>query len=107
MEILNCRIETANLGFEDHGIFTLFLSFDGGGWGQGIPGICWGTQNSPPTGTGISFLMDLFTALEIMTFSELKGMIVRIRREEHRGMITGIGHPIKNKWVMLDDYWKK
>jgi hypothetical protein len=34
------RIEQADLGWEGHGIFTVFLSFDFGGLHQGLPGGC-------------------------------------------------------------------
>ncbi len=45
MEIKNAKIEKTTLGFEDHGIMTLFIYLDYGGSGQGFGGYGFGSKS--------------------------------------------------------------
>lgn len=102
-EIYDCKIDYFDMGFEDHGLFTIFLRFDGDGWWQGMPGICLGSRSSPPTNKGMQFLMGLLNTLEKSTINKLVGTKAKVQRV--KGDIVKIGHATKGTWIDLRDYF--
>lgn len=109
MEIKNALIEKTMLGYEDHGIFTCFLSlkFDGGG--QGFGGY---RLDAPPkmlgTSFGIQFLGMILKTVGVESWEELKGKHIRIEADYSK--IKRIGHFMENRWfdpsVDLEKYTK-
>ena len=91
MEIENGKIESTNLGPEDHGILTFWLSlaFDGGGQGFGGYDI-WALP--------CQVLGKLLQVLEVKSWEDLKNTYIRVKRDEPFGKIIAIGHIVKDKW---------
>lgn len=38
MNIVNAKVASTFLGYEDHGMLTVFLNMEGAGWAQGCGG---------------------------------------------------------------------
>jgi hypothetical protein len=78
------RIEQADLGWEGHGIFTVFLSFDFGGLHQGLPGGCLDAPVKDETGKftgregtafGHDYIIGVMQAVGVERWSQLKGKL--------------------------------
>lgn len=104
MEIIeNGKITSAMLGFEGHGILSSMIMIEFDGSGQGFGG--WGMDSYSKekdcrvgTAFGCQYIMDVLKTLELEQWDDLKGQIVRVKREESFGKIKAIGHAVKNKW---------
>lgn len=100
-EIVNAVLDTAELCIEGHGIFTCLLSFDFGGFHQGMGayGLChFDKQQDRRVGTayGCDFIMRVMRVLEVERWADVKGQHVRVRREN--GMVKTFGHFMKDQW---------
>ena len=92
------KVESAFLGFEDHGIFTASLYFDLGGSGQGTPQPCLcvppDTRGGDRHGSavGLEFIMRLLNACGVNEWKRLVGRTVYVLREtgDNYGFIKGI-----------------
>lgn len=91
MEIVNAKIESTNLGFEGHGVFSFMLHLDYGGGGQGFGGYALGGEYTNQVIKGI------LKTLDVENWEDLPGTFVRVKREQ-RGKIHEIGHLLDDKW---------
>ena len=90
MEILNVRIESTSLGFEDHGILTFYLFLEWEGAGQGFGGYALGKAYT-------TFVIEgILKTIEVENWEDLSGKYIRIKRKD--GKIIEIGNIIKDKW---------
>ena len=101
METENATITEADLGVEDHGIFTCFITLTGDGWGQGFGGYAldkWDEAQHKRIGTahGMDFIKGIMDTFGVSMWSELRGKHCRVERDGKR--ITRIGHITKNRW---------
>jgi hypothetical protein len=93
------KIRRADIGVEDHGILTVFLDFDYGGSGQGLPGYALdepvrdeNDQSLGRFGTayGMEFVKRVMAAAGVDRWSEVEGRTVLVLREEgYHGQIVG------------------
>lgn len=96
-EIENAKICRVQLGYEDHGILTSFIHVKGEGWGQGFGG------------RGLSgkymaeWVEHVLKTLEVDDWSDLLGTICRVERTD--GMLTGLGHFLKDQWFRPAEIW--
>lgn len=107
-ETRNAQIESTFLGFEDHGIMTLFvrLRYDGGG--QGFGGYAFSESHRDADGKShvvgraynMNFLMRTLDAVGVRCLEDLKGKYVRVEHDSTK--VYGIGHIIENKWFYPD-----
>jgi len=67
------KIREADVGFEDHGIFTLFATFDYGGSYQGLS-----------YGADLEFIKQFINACGIAKLSQCKGRIVMVRHSDSK-----------------------
>lgn len=99
-EIVNAKIRSVTLGYEDHGILTAVLHLDFGGSGQGFGGYQLDSGLSPhpfkATAACGLFIAGVLKTLEIDSWEKLPGQIVRVDGEGHR--LMRIGHALKNQW---------
>lgn len=95
-EIKNARIESTNLGFEGHGIFSYMIFLDYGGSGQGFGGYALGGDYAERTITGI------LTAVGVDNWEDLKGKYVRV---SFGNEAAGFGNKIKAIGNIIEDKW--
>lgn len=110
----NALIKSTFLGREDHGIFTFWIHMDYGGTCQGFGGYGLDdVQNDENgkfvcrTGTvvGMQLIIEILKTLEVKSWEDLPTKHCRVRG--NRGRITGIGHILKDKWFMIDEFFKE
>ena len=100
-EIRNAKIESTFLGYEDHGIFTVFLNLRWSGAGQGFGGYALDQYVGTPgprrgTGAGLSFIMRCCDVVGVKSWEELPGKFIRIDHDHSK--IYRIGHITDDKW---------
>lgn len=107
-ETVNARISQTFLGREDHGIFTIMLTLDGGGWGQGAGGMA---LDEPVHGSDGKFLgrfptdligkhvVGILDTLGVDQWEKVLGK--HVRAERIGGTIERIGHITDNRWFNL------
>ena len=75
------KIESVNLGYEDHGILTCWLHFDFGGAGQGFGGYCLDIYDEKKgkrigQAAGMDFIVRILEACGVDSWEELPGKIM-------------------------------
>jgi hypothetical protein len=99
-EIETAQIERTLIGFEDHGIFAVSLSFKGSGWGQGTGCYALGEMDSLDR-----FVRGVLGALQVRQWEDLPNTFVRIRRVSDR--IVGVGHLMEERWFNITEWSEK
>lgn len=97
----NARINSFDIAL-DRGHLTCWLYLEWGSGGQGFGGYsldCAGSHGRP--GPTIRFLTRILETLGAERFSDLPGMVIRIRHESAK--VHAIGHPIEDRWFCPDD----
>lgn len=101
LNVQNAKIVDTFLGQEDHGIMTLYLfvEFDGGR--QGFGGYFLDTYDKSQekrigTVYGMEFLMRTLATVGVSKYEDLKGKMVRLKRENTK--IHAIGHILQDRW---------
>lgn len=107
------KIETAqithtSLGYEDHGIFTFYLTLEGDGWGVGFGGRVLDTYNKTlkrrvGTAYGLEQIGAILRTVGVSNWEQLKGQYVRCKTDGLGSKVSRLGHIIKDVWVDLDD----
>ena len=100
------KITSTRLGYEDHGILTAMLMLEGEEWGQGFGGYGLdgpydkGQKRRLPSIECGRWVAGILDALEVESWEQLPGQIVRYRRDsaEFNAKIVAIGHAYKNRW---------
>ena len=93
-DMSNAILGRAWIGIEDHGCLTCVLQLNGDGSTQGFGGRRLDGSGDNYAGPKIRALLD---ALEVDSWDRVKGQAVRVRRDAG-GMITAIGHIVKDRW---------
>ena len=112
MEIVNAKIESAELTMEDHGILTFYLTLSGEGWGCVYGGYCLGhgylgAKHFDASGKGLESVMRIMDVVGVSKFTDLKGKYVRAVTEGWGGTISKIGNLIEDKWFDYKEFFKK
>lgn len=101
-EIKNAQIIATMLGVEDHGIFTVMLSLDYGGSGQGFGGWALDGKGEPRGGErvgtawGMEFIARVMRTVGVKKWEDLKGKFIRVDATD--GRVYRIGHITKDLW---------
>ena len=85
----NAIIGQTHIGYEDHGILTVWLFLESPGSSQGFGGFGCSTNAS-------FWIKRILDTVGVQTWEELKGKHVRV--DGTNDNITGIGHIMKDKW---------
>lgn len=93
-EIVNAKITSTKLGFDDHYSFWLYLDY--GGSGQGFGGYALGGKFTD------YILRGILETLGVDTWEKLPGTSVRVDRDH--GKIYRIGHYLKDDWFDPGSY---
>jgi hypothetical protein len=91
----NAKIADVQLGFEDHGILTSFVFWEGDGGGGGFGGLNLG-------GPGLSIWVEkVLRNFEVSDWSKLKGTFIRVRSNGIGSRTEEIGHILKDQWISI------
>lgn len=93
LEEVIAKIESTHLGYEDHGIFSLNVSFSYGGSGQGTGhySVCSGGSDSPTDAVGIRLVKAIIDACGVRSWERLVGRTVFVLKEPGwSGMVRGL-----------------
>ena len=98
-EIKNAVIESTMLGYEDHGIFTCFLTLNYGVSGQGFGGYGLDKPLEDDDGNficrtgsayGMNFIINILKIVGVEKWEELVGKNIRVKATHNK--IISIGH---------------
>ena len=95
------KAERLFLGYEDHGILTCYVMFDGGGWGQASPGYGFDEYDEETkkrvviSSFGLAFIARLLQAFGVDEWNKIKGRTIFVLRHatDPFGPIVGL-HPL-------------
>lgn len=109
--IENGRITGTTLGYEGHGIFSLYLhvEFDGGGCSYGGYALDeYDKEKKQRIGTayGHDSIIAVLRVLEVEKWEAIPGTFIRVEHEGLGGRIRRIGHLLKNKWLSFEEIGK-
>lgn len=96
-------IESADLGFEDHGILGWNLAFKGASWGQGSGWRGLGFE----TAYGTHVINEVLKGVGAGRWSELKDKRVFVLREDQFGSIVGTSNLEGDKILLWDSISEK
>jgi hypothetical protein len=115
MEKRIAKINNADIGFEDHGIFTVFIDLSYGDKSfQGISGYSLSHSAKGSTGyltigepKGIDFIMGIMKACGVDVWSKMKGRTIYALIED--GLVKGLEQlPTEGKEsIYFPDFWKE
>ena len=98
-EVINAQIKSTMLGFEDHGIFTAYLSIEWPGAGCGFGGYSLGKDvPAGASGYGSAYIQRILKTVGVEKWEDLKGKYIRVESQGLGGGIVRIGHIIEDKW---------
>lgn len=101
----NAVIKRAMLGLEDHGIMTWMLHLEFQSAGQGFGG-----RSLDGAGDFMSkSIRHVLETVGVDDWCDLKGKLIRIKKDSYNGPITEIGHILDDRWFNLDEFsehWK-
>lgn len=111
-EILNAKITSTMLGYEDHGILTCYITVEGSSWGCSYGGYVldeYDKEKRERFGSveGFNAIIALMKALDVKKWEDLKGQFVRVESEGWGGGIVRIGHIMKDQWFSFKEFFDK
>src|SRR5687768_4557398 len=101
-EMQNAIIRRVEIGFEDHGIFTLMVHLDYGGAGQGFGGFAGDVYDKAKNRrVGVAFgaeiIMRLLALVGVSYVHELTGRSVRALHTHSE--VVALGNYLTDKWL--------
>ena len=103
----NGRITAARIKFDRGFMLSVHLTFEFEGSGQGFGGWVLGgnpfdgalaCQHATQKNLAAEFIGGVMAVAGVEDWADLRGTIMRVRREGDDGRITSIGHAFKNMW---------
>ena len=99
MEIVNVQIARTHFGYEDHGILTVYVFYDGSGIGGGMGG--YGFTKYPAAHA--KMMDELIQVFEVDSWEKLPGQYARVECDLGRPT-RKIGHLMKDKWFDIEEF---
>ena len=106
--ITNAEITDAILGFDRGFILSCHLQLAFNGFSQGFGGFVLGgspfdesavcARHMDQRNLAADFIGGVFAVAGVTLFSDLKGKIIRIRKDDEWSPIRAIGHPVRDLW---------
>jgi hypothetical protein len=101
-QIKNAKIVSTVLGYEDHGILTMYVTLDYGHSGQSFGGYTFDAYDPKlerrivAGSYGMRFVTDLMRAVGVDRYEALPGTVVRV--EASHDSVYRIGHFLRDTW---------
>lgn len=111
--ISNAIITKTVLGYEEHGILTLFIHVMGDGWGVAVGGYALDDYSKElekrvPVKIGLELVAEILNVVDVQNWEELKGKNIRVDLSEGLGgKVKKIGNLIEDKWLDFEDFFQK
>ena len=105
-QIVNARIRSTHLGYEDHGIFTFLLDLDYGGAGQGFGTYALDEHDGKRrvgTASGMGIIIEILKVVGVEKWEDLPGKYVRADAEHIK--VHGIGNVLEDKWLYPEQFF--
>ncbi|GAB2023345.1 hypothetical protein RyT2_24210 [Pseudolactococcus yaeyamensis] len=109
-QIKNAKIVSTHLGYEEHGIFTAYIRFEGAGWGV----VMGGEVLDKPTDKGrvlgrrgAALIPEILKVVGVDTWEDLPGKYVRVEDEDLGNKVTKFGHLMDDIWLDFDSFFKQ
>ena len=110
--IENGIIESADIVIERGFVLTCWITLTFDGSGQGFGGYVLGgspfdytsnaAKHQDQPNIAADFIGGVLSVAGVERFSDLRGKVVRVQRDEPFGKIIAIGHPVKDIWYRPD-----
>lgn len=112
VQIENGRIVRTSLGYEDHGMFTLYLHLEFGIGGCAYGGYALDSYDKDKkqrlgTAYGHQSIIAILQTLELERWEQLPGTFVRVEHEGLGGGVRRIGHLLKDRWLDFSQIGKE
>lgn len=113
IETKNAKITSTMLGFEDHGIMTLFLNLKyGQSSAQGAGGYCLDAplkvkgvfKRRIGTALGMDLIMSILKVVEVNTWEDLPGKTIRVKATHNK--VHAIGNLLSDDWIDFDEFFR-
>lgn len=107
----NAMIKSVNLSMADHGVLTLSLVLDGGGWGCVYGGYVLGkgyvdADEFEGSAMGMESIMRIMDVVGVSQFNDMNGKYVRVATKGWGDSIKIIGNILKDKWFDAESFFK-
>lgn len=89
-------ISKAFIGFEDHGAFTAYLSFQGKSWSQSEAPRLWSPAQLD------SYLQTVLKTLGVDDWSKVVGQEVLVLKRDYLGLILGFAHRTEDRYMFFE-----
>lgn len=102
-KLQNAEITNVSLNFRDHGVLSLDLTLNGGGWGVVYGGYVLGhgylgAKEFKGSASGMEAIMRIMDVVGVEDLVNLKGKHVRVATKGWGNSVKIIGHFIKDQW---------
>lgn len=102
-KLQNAEITNVSLNFRDHGVLSLDLTLNGGGWGSVYGGYVLGhgylgAKEFKGYDSGMEAIMRIMDVVGVEDLVDLKGKHVRVATKGWGSSVKIIGHFIKDQW---------
>ena len=110
--IENAKITDVDLSMADHGVLTLSLVLDGGGWGCRYGGYVLGhgylgAKEFRGSDVGMESIMRIMDTVGVERFQSMNGCYVRVATSGISSPIKIIGNVMDDKWFDIDSFFKE
>lgn len=102
-KLQNAEITNVSLNFRDHGVLSLDLTLNGGGWRVVYGGYVLGhgylgAKEFKGSASGMEAIMRIMDVVGVEDLVDLKGKHVRVATKGWGSSVKIIGHFIKDQW---------
>lgn len=106
MAIENAKITNAFLGYEDHGILTVYLTIEGNSFATAWGGMTLGNSKGSTPLFG-KYISEILETVGVSEWKDLVGKYVRVEENGIAAPVTKIGNVIEDKWLDNSTFFKE
>ncbi|PLW59452.1 hypothetical protein [Lactococcus lactis] len=110
MKFKNYEIVSTHLGYEEHGIYTAYLTLKGGGYGASVGGYALDeliAGERVVSRKGAQLIPKILDVVGVETWEQLKGRYIRVEDNGIGAKVLKIGHLMDDKWLDFESFFKE